>query len=317
MNYGPLIFLAAFFTLSCSWFGLILKPQLEIGRLQQTNSVGTGSTYPLARPGLARQGADVYRANGCAYCHSQQVGQTATVCDVMLTDAGTNQAGLLAALSKVKAGLTETSARNLIAKLPNPVLQGVSKTEADAAIRAIKAAGAKAELWIVPVGPDIARGWGKRRTVAEDFLFDSPVMLGSQRVGPDLANVGARLSDANWQLRHLYDARIEASGSTMPPYRFLFEKRKIERSASPDALLLPAAFAPAPGYEIVPKFEAKALVAYLLSLNADAPLYEAPMTVALAPAAAGTNTAMATGTNTVPSSGAPGANAVPSNSPAK
>ncbi len=248
MNYGPLIFLAAFFALSCSWFGLILKPQMQIGHLQQTNTLGAGATYPLERAGQARQGAEVYRKNGCAYCHSQQVGQTATVCDVLLADVGTNASAVRAALLKIKPGQTEAGARELIAKLPQPVLQGATRAEADAAMKALTAAGAKAELWIIPAGPDIARGWGKRRTVAEDLLFDSPVMLGSQRIGPDLANVGARLPVADWQLRHLYDARIEVPGSVMPPYRFLFEKRKIDRLPSPEALTLPPAFAPAPGY---------------------------------------------------------------------
>jgi len=61
----------------------------------------------------------------------------------------------------------------------------------------------------------------------------------------------------------------------MPPFRFLFEKRKIRGQPSPDALVLPREEAPAPGYEVVPKPEAKALVAYLLSLKANAPLPEA------------------------------------------
>ncbi len=66
MNYGPLLFLAAFFALASSWFGFVLSPQLQIGQLRQTNSVPNGETYPVARPGLARQGLDIYRANGCA-----------------------------------------------------------------------------------------------------------------------------------------------------------------------------------------------------------------------------------------------------------
>src|ERR1039458_8749758 len=60
--------------------------------------------------------------------------------------------------------------------------------------------------------------------------------LGSQRVGPDLADAGARLPDANWHLRHLYAPRIEVKGSVMPPYRFLFEKRRVGHSPSPEAL---------------------------------------------------------------------------------
>ena len=68
----------------------------------------------------------------------------------------------------------------------------------------ITAAGGKAETHIVAIGADIARGWGLRQSVAEDFLYDDPVQLGSLRAGPDLANVGARLPDLNWQLVHLY-----------------------------------------------------------------------------------------------------------------
>jgi cytochrome c oxidase cbb3-type subunit 2 len=139
---------------------------------------------------------------------------------------------------------------------------------------------------IKPVGADIARGWGTRRSVAQDYIYDSTVMLGSQRVGPDLANVGLRLPDANWHLNHLYAPKI-VEGSAMPSYKFLFEQRKIANGRpSPDALQLTGKFAPKDGYEIVPKPEAKALVAYLLSLHSSAPLFEAPMSVAAAPAAA-------------------------------
>ena len=280
MNYGPLIFLAAFFALASSWCGLVLAPQLQVGQLQQASALGTGTRYPQARPGLAQQGLQVYRANGCAACHSQAVRQSGTVCDVILTDPGTNQPAVIAALLQVRSGAVESEAKQLLTRLPQPVRQGVTKQEADAAAKSLKAAGAKAQIAIIPVGPDLARGWGRRRTVAEDFLFDDPVMPGSQRIGPDLANVGVRLPDANWHLRHLYAPRLVDKSSTMPPYRFLFEKRQMGPTPSPEALVLPAELAPPPGCEILPKPEARALAAYLLSLRADAPLYVAPMTVA-------------------------------------
>ncbi len=315
MNYGPLIFLAAFFALAGSWFGFVLIPQTQVGQLQQTNTVPAGATYPVARPGVARQGLEVYRASGCGYCHTEQVIQTGTTCDVVLAGAGTNETAIIGALQQVKPGLSEPDAKQLLMALPRTVLQGVSKEAADAAVKTLGIGGAKPQLWIVPFGPDIARGWGKRRTVAEDFLYDDPVMLGYQRVGPDLANVGMRLPDRNWHLRHLYAPSSEVKGSMMPPYRFLFEMRRIEKVRSPDALQLPPNLAPPPGYEVLPKSEATALVAYLLSLRADAPLFVAPMTVAT-PAAAGTN---------APSAGdatnAPGAlsatNAPATNAPAK
>ena len=86
----------------------------------------------------------------------------------------------------------------------------------------------------------------------------------------------------------------------MPSYRFLFQKRKIERGSSPDALVLPNE----PGYELVPTAQAKALTAYLLSLRADAPLFDAPFTVPAAATPAGTNAAAPAATN-APATNAP------------
>ena len=118
--------------------------------------------------------------------------------------------------------------------------------------------------------------------------------------------MGLRQPDANWHLRHLYAPGFVVQDSTMPPYRFLFERRKIQRAPSPEALVLPANLAPPSGDEIVPKVQARALVAYLTSLRADAPLFVAPMTVpptpeptTNAPAASGTET------NVAPTNNAP------------
>jgi cytochrome c oxidase cbb3-type subunit 2 len=135
-------------------------------------------------------------------------------------------------------------------------------------------------------GSDLDRGWGVRRTVARDYIFDSPPLLGSSRIGPDLANVGSEKwrnepkdenvqyrpakRDAAWQLLHLYAPTTIVKDSKMPPYRYLFEKRKISGQRSVDALNVPTE----DGYEIVPKTEAKALVGYLLSLDKSHPLKE-------------------------------------------
>ena len=296
MNYGPLIFFAAFLGMAGSWFGFVLTPQLQLGSLQATNIVGV-ATYPYDRPGLARAGRDVYRANGCAYCHSQQIGQTGTEFESVLGAAGTNQAAVLAVLQKLKPVLSEDELSKMLSALPVTVFRTAARPQADSAVKALTGVGGKAAMGVNPVGPDIARGWGNRRTVADDFLYDQPVMPGSQRIGPDLANVGLRLADPNWQLRHLYMPRIEAKGSTMPNYPFLFEKRRIGSVPDPDALVLPAPEAPPTGYEIVPKPEARALVAYLLSLRADVSLFSAPLAAAaISNGGGGTN---AVGTNVV------------------
>lgn len=285
MKYGPIVFLSAFFALAASWFGLVMTPQVQLGREQQeTNIVNTAELYPLGRPGLARQGLEVYRADGCNYCHSQQVGQTGITADVVLTEVGSNAPAVAEALNKSRAGTKDATAAGLAGGLPKTVARAVSMDVAESVAKVLKGAGAKAQITLVPVGPDIARGWGLRRSVPADFLFDSPVMLGSQRIGPDLANVGLRSPDANVLLQHLYAPRATVKDSAMPAYRFLFEKKKVERYPSADALQLPADFAPPAGYEIVPKPEAKALVAYLQSLRAETPLFEAPFTQASAPA---------------------------------
>jgi cbb3-type cytochrome oxidase cytochrome c subunit len=312
MNYGPLLFLAAFFALASSWFGFVLAPGIQVGRLDQTNTIPFRMTYPLSRPGLAREGLQVYRANGCAYCHSQQVVQTGTVCDVVLTDAGTNREALLVALRKVKPGLSEAEDQRLLSELPQTIRQGLKPDPAYEIAKTLKVGGAKATVWIRPVGPDIPR-FGKRRTVAEDFLYDYPVMLGSQRIGPDLTNVGMRQPNANWHLLHLYAPRSQVKDSAMPPYRFLFEKRRIEHTRSPDALDLPAELAPDPEFEILPKPEAKALVTYLTSLQADAPLFVAPLSVA-APPATSTN---APATNATAGAEMTSTNSAATNAPAK
>ena len=119
---------------------------------------------------------------------------------------------------------------------------------------------------------DIARGWGDRRTVALDYIYGQPVRLGTLRIGPDLTNIGARRPNADWHYLHLYNSRTVMPGSVMPPFRFLFETRKISGQRSSDALFLTGKDAPPDGFEVVPTPEARALVGYLLSLDKSHPL---------------------------------------------
>ncbi|MGA2280544.1 MAG: cbb3-type cytochrome c oxidase subunit II [Verrucomicrobiota bacterium] len=257
MKNGFWIFVAVFIVLGGSWCGFVLAPELQLGGAKQTAILNSSEVYPVGRPGEANQGLSVYRANGCAACHTEQVRQTGVTCEVALTDAGKNP----------------NVVTNLISTL---VLTNLTKENADAAADKITAAGGKTEIHIAATGPDIARGWGMRQSVAEDYLYDLPMQLGSLRAGPDLANAGAR-ADANWQLLHLYAPKSVVKGSTMPPFRYLFVMRKIGREPSPDALKLPPEFAPPAGCEVVPKPEARELAAYLLSLRANVPLFSAPI----------------------------------------
>jgi cytochrome c oxidase cbb3-type subunit II len=234
MNSGPLVFLGTFFALSLSWLGFVLAPQLQIGDQPPVLLEAPSQYYPSMREGMARQGEQIYRANGCYYCHSQQV----------------RPKGL---------------------------------------------------------GGDIARGWGGRsgkvQSVDQDYLYDRPVMLGDQRVGPDLTNIGLRQTNEVFILLHLYDPQLTMQKSVMPPYRYLFEKRKLKFGEKPSDDALPVANLAA-GYEVVPTDDARALAAYLISLHSDSVLFEAPpvKTTNAPPAATSTNAAPAT--NAPPAAGA-------------
>jgi cbb3-type cytochrome oxidase cytochrome c subunit len=323
MNHGPFIFLGVFFALVVSWFGLIVQPQLQIGRAQlSTNIVDTTQVYPQARPGSAQRGLQVYRSLGCATCHTQQIQQQGTVFDVVLIGPGTNVAEVIKAVLTIRPELTAPEASKLVERAPLAILEHVEdRLKAAAAADRLTASGAKVETHILAVGSDIARGWGLARSVAADFLYDQPVMVGSQRIGPDLANVGARLPEADWHYRHLYDPTAAVPKSVMPPYRFLFEKRPTAPTLMTDVLKSPefdmtvlsgsrtnwaAAgtfqktydLAPEDELELVPTDDARALVAYLLSLKVNTPLLERPVTTASPAPDTSSNAPPTVGTNT-------------------
>ncbi|MFW6049617.1 MAG: cbb3-type cytochrome c oxidase subunit II [Myxococcota bacterium] len=124
-------------------------------------------------------------------------------------------------------------------------------------------------------GADVERGWGTRQTVPRDHIYDQPPLLGTMRTGPDLANIGVRQPSEQWHYLHLYDPELTSPGSIMPKLPFLFERvRKGDRAEPPpDALDLPPDRAPEEAW-IVPGRRARALVAYLKSLDHTYPVPE-------------------------------------------
>lgn len=219
MNIAPFIFVGLLATFSISWFGFVFRSQAQLSKLEPFKDPITSAVYPIARSGLAMQGAEVYRAQGCAACHTQQV-----------------------------------RPREL--------------------------------------GNDIERGWGSRFTVATDYMLDNPAQLGSVRLGPDLANVGARLPDVNWHYAHLLDPKSKVEKSNMPPYAYLFHKKKVGSGA------VGLTVSSDPNFVYVPTDEGRALVAYLLTLRTDGTVFEAPMPRPTTNSPAGdTNAPAATATN--------------------
>ena len=113
--------------------------------------------------------------------------------------------------------------------------------------------------------PDATRGWG-RASVAADYAYDTPHLLGTMRTGPDLLNIGARQPSQAWHLGHLYAPRAYSPGSIMPAFPYLFEVKKGTAQPGDVTLTLPPGAAK-PGEVVVAKPEALALVSYLISLD--------------------------------------------------
>jgi cytochrome c oxidase cbb3-type subunit 2 len=117
-----------------------------------------------------------------------------------------------------------------------------------------------------------------RASRPEDYANDDPPLLGSQRVGPDLANVGARLPSREWHLLHLYSPRAVSGSSIMPAYPWYFRKKgeneendlKIPLTHAQREVLEPDP-ARRRDLEVYASPEAQNLVRYLLSLRQTPP----------------------------------------------
>src|SRR5262249_12783497 len=79
---------------------------------------------------------------------------------------------------------------------------------------------------------------------------------------------------AAWHHVHLFAPRSINPDSNMPSFRFLYRIRRITGERSAEALQLSGSDAPPEGWEIVPTFDAKCVVAYLMGLNQSHPLKE-------------------------------------------
>src|SRR5215211_7155767 len=67
------LFLGIFGTFAFSWIGLTVIPTWQIGHLNPESDEEGTDIYPRPQSGMFERGAHVYAANGCVYCHSQQV----------------------------------------------------------------------------------------------------------------------------------------------------------------------------------------------------------------------------------------------------
>lgn len=105
-----------------------------------------------------------------------------------------------------------------------------------------------------------------RPSIAGDYAYSTPELLGDHRNGPDLSNIGTRQPSETWQYIHLWNPRAVVAGSIMPRYPWLFD---VKSKAAPNDVVVtvPPAYAPPAGKTVVASDDARALVAYLKALK--------------------------------------------------
>jgi cytochrome c oxidase cbb3-type subunit II len=276
------LFLGLFGTFAFSWVGLLLIPNVQIGHLEPQMDEDATDIYPMPQSGMVTRGRQVYAANGCIYCHTQQLRADYAAADLDRTrDFGPKPAP--------KWGERRSAPRDYI--FDRPVLLGKERIGADLADLGGAAPSAEESATPAPATQSPAPSPGASPSpAAASSGSPSPIAsAGSSPVslpGPSpVPDVEVPAYSAAWLHQYLYSPRKFEIDSDMPAYHFLYEKRHIDGQRSNDALDLTGPDAPPPGWEIVPTYDAKCLVAFLMSLQQTHPLKEVKMAPASSPAA--------------------------------
>jgi len=370
-GFTPLV-LGILATLAFSWLGLAYIPDLQIGHLDpQSDEEGT-DIYPMPKSGMAERGRRIYIANGCFYCHSEQVRADYAASDIdrkwgdrrsaprdyifdrpallgkmrlgpdlanigkrapaeeeaapaqpgPSNPAPPNASPPAANASPPPANTAAQQNAKPAAQSPAPPAPAASPAQTAAASspaaspRAANAspppANAAAQQNAKPAAqspaPPAPAASPAQTTAASSPAASPPAANAS----PPPANAAAQqnakpaaaqpptspvpvaspsqtaaasspaaspsespaLYSAAWHHQHLYAPRSLNLDSDMPAYKFLYEKRRFGGEQSADAIILRGEGALGEGWEIVPTYDAKCLVAYLMSLNQSHPLNE-------------------------------------------
>jgi len=307
------LFLGIFGTFAFSWVGLTVIPNWQIGHLNpQSDEEGT-DIYPMPQSGMVTRGARVYAANGCNYCHSQQVRAEYSGADIERKWGDRRSAPRdyiferPVLLGKMRMGqdLANIGARApKEEESPSPT-GGASPAPQGAAASPSAVASAKAASSPPATSPSPATA---PATSPGAIASKPPASPGPAGPPPSKSPAAAAAASpaasprpsappwpeqtaglppmysAAWHHVHLYSPRSINFDSNMPSYRFLYETRRITDARSSDALQLTGSDAPREGWEIVPTYDAKCLVAYMMALNQSHPLKEVRSTGASAAA---------------------------------
>jgi cbb3-type cytochrome oxidase cytochrome c subunit len=309
------LFLGIFGTFAFSWVGLTVVPNWQIGHLNpQSDEEGT-EHYPQPQSGMFERGARVYAANGCIYCHSQQVRAEYAGADIE-RKWGTRRSAPRdyiferpVFLGKMRVG---QDIANIGARAPaeqeSPQPAGAATAASPAPQGGAPAPGAvgspapgapspgptgsptppgsptaspaaaatspapNASPIPKPAAPVPPAGSLPGSPAAPVAAAGSPAPASAP--WPEVTTGEPPMYSAAWHHAHLYSPRSINVDSVMPSYRFLYQTRRISDAPSAEALHLTGSDAPSEGWEVVPTFDAKCLVAYLMSLNQSHPLKE-------------------------------------------
>jgi cbb3-type cytochrome oxidase cytochrome c subunit len=316
------LFLGIFGTFAFSWAGLTLIPNDQIGHLDpQSDEEGT-DIYPLPKSGMADRGRKIYAANGCVYCHSQQVRADYAASDIerkwgtrrsaprdyiferpallgkMRLGPDLSNIGKRAPSEDQNAPPASTSpapsaspaaspAANASAPAASPAANAPAPSAAPNAPAPAASPAANAPAPAAsssPAAPPPATAPTSPAASPAASAAASPAA--SPASAPSNADAtagpagGPPAYSAAWHHLHLYSPRTVTLDSNMPAYHFLYEKRRVSGERSADALKLTGPNVPSDEWEIVPTYDAKCLVAYLMSLDQSHELQEAKLAAA-------------------------------------
>ncbi|MEO7531439.1 MAG: cbb3-type cytochrome c oxidase subunit II, partial [Sediminibacterium sp.] len=121
---------------------------------------------------------------------------------------------------------------------------------------------------------DMDKMFGSRPTIAADYAHikrqdvwrNTATLMGTERTGPDLINIGNRQPSEDWNLVHLYNPRAVVAESIMPSYTWLFVIKE-NPTLQDKVVAVPAEFMKGKKGKVVATEDALNLVAYLQSLK--------------------------------------------------
>ncbi|MEM1157594.1 MAG: cbb3-type cytochrome c oxidase subunit II [Verrucomicrobiota bacterium] len=229
------------------WLGVILIPFFQFGQQEVFIDPDTDLSLPPAPTGEAIAGEDVYLAQGCVYCHSQQVRDLHQGSDLLRGWGGRR--------SVARDYMFKSSATLGYMRL-GPDLSNIGSAQ-----RIIK----KMKLYELERFADKDWKW----ETAEERIKNS-------------AALREEYSDQEWKiveneyekylLQRLYAPRGLHEWSLMPSYKSLFKEIPVVGMPSVHAVETDQVKA---GFQAVPGPEAEALIAYLMSLDQGYALPEA------------------------------------------